>query len=76
MNTCAEFETVLKKLSFISSSDKNDERLSNFADNVEVHIAVRKKIEILENARQSILHCDFSIPQVSRLSTSLHVCVH
>ncbi|KAL9241286.1 hypothetical protein vseg_015415 [Gypsophila vaccaria] len=63
MNTCEEFETVLKNLSFISSSDKNDERLSNFADNVEVHFAVRKKTEILANARQSILHCDFRIPQ-------------
>ncbi|KAH9602497.1 hypothetical protein KSS87_020956 [Heliosperma pusillum] len=63
MNTCSEFETVLKKLSFISNSDKNDERLSNFADNVEVHFAVRKKTEILASARQSVLRCDFSIPQ-------------
>ncbi|XP_074285135.1 centromere/kinetochore protein zw10 homolog [Silene latifolia] len=63
MNTCSEFESVLKKLSFISNSDKNDERLTNFADNVEVHFAVRKKTEILASARQSVLRCDFSIPQ-------------
>lgn len=62
MNTSSEFEIVLKEVMFISESDKNDERLSNFADNVEVHFAVRKKTEILAKARQLILRCDYTIP--------------
>lgn len=65
MNSSSEFETVLKDFMFISESDKNDERLSNFADNVEVHFAVRKKTEMLATARQSILQCDFTVPEVS-----------
>lgn len=63
MNSSSEFETVLKEVVFISDSDKNDERLSNFADNVEVHFAVRKKTEMLANARQLILRCDFTVPE-------------
>ncbi|XP_021851927.1 centromere/kinetochore protein zw10 homolog isoform X2 [Spinacia oleracea] len=63
MNSSSEFETVLKEVMFISDSDKNDERLSNFADNVEVHFAVRKKREMLANARQLILQCDFTVPE-------------
>lgn len=63
MNTSSEFETVLKELMFISDSDKNDKRLSTFADNVEVHFAVRKRTEILAKARQLILRCNFTIPQ-------------
>uniref|UniRef100_A0A7C8YH44 Uncharacterized protein n=2 Tax=Opuntia streptacantha TaxID=393608 RepID=A0A7C8YH44_OPUST len=62
MNTSSEFEIVLKEVMFISESDKNDQRLSNFADNVEVHFAVRKKAEILAKARQLILQFDFTIP--------------
>ncbi|XP_056685675.1 uncharacterized protein [Spinacia oleracea] len=63
MNFSSEFETVLKEVMFISESDKNDERLNNFADNVEVHFAVRKKREMLANARQLILRCDFTVPE-------------
>ncbi|CAO2812817.1 unnamed protein product [Amaranthus hypochondriacus] len=63
MNSSAEFETTLKEFMFISESDKNDERLSNFADNVELHFAVRKKTELLANVRQLIIHCDFTIPE-------------
>ena len=65
MNTSSEFEIVLKEVMFISESDKNDQRLSNFADNVEVHFAVRKKAEILAKARQLILQRNFTIPLVS-----------
>jgi len=50
---------------YISSSDDNDNRLSNFAENVEVHFALKKKTEILAQARNLLLECDFSIPQVS-----------
>ena len=71
MNSSSEFETVLKEVMFISDSDKNDERLSNFADNVEVHFAVRKKREMLANARQLILRCDFTVPEVNSHSTCL-----
>ncbi|XP_021724557.1 centromere/kinetochore protein zw10 homolog [Chenopodium quinoa] len=63
MNSSSEFETVLKDIMFISESDKNDEKLSNFADNVEVHFAVRKKTEMLATARQLILKCDFTVPE-------------
>ena len=60
-----EFETALKDLMFISASDDKDNRLSNFAENVEVHFAHKKKTEILAKARNLLLECDFSIPQVS-----------
>ncbi|KAE9606213.1 putative RZZ complex, subunit Zw10 protein [Lupinus albus] len=61
---CAsDFETALKELLFISASDDKDNRLSNFAENVEVHFAFKKKTEILSKARSLLLECDFSIPQ-------------
>lgn len=53
---------------FISASDNKDERLSNFAENVEVHFASRKKIEILGKARKLLLQCGFDVPQVSFLA--------
>ncbi|CAL5190270.1 unnamed protein product [Lathyrus oleraceus] len=58
----SDFETALKELMFISSDDK-DNRLSSFAENVEVHFAFKKKTEILAKARNLLLECDFSIPQ-------------
>lgn len=59
----SDFETDLKELMFISPSDDKDNRLSNFAENVEVHFAFKKKTEILAKARNVLLQCDFSIPQ-------------
>lgn len=50
---------------FISASDNKDERLSAFADNVEVHFASRKKVEILARARNLLLRSDFVLPKVS-----------
>ncbi|CAK7349053.1 unnamed protein product [Dovyalis caffra] len=58
-----ELEIALKEMSFISASDSTDQKLSNFAENVEVHFASRKKTEILAKARNLLLQCDFAIPQ-------------
>lgn len=60
-----DFETALKEHMFISPSDSKDEKLSRFADNVEVHFASRKKVQILAKARSMLLQSNFSIPQVS-----------
>ncbi|XWS36738.1 hypothetical protein CRYUN_Cryun20dG0111500 [Craigia yunnanensis] len=59
----SEFEIALKEMMFISASNNKDDRLSNFAENVEVHFAFRKKTEILGKARNLLLQCDFSVPQ-------------
>lgn len=61
----SQFEASLKEMLFISAS--GDDQLSNYAENVEVHFASRKKIEMLANARNLLLRCDFSIPKVSFL---------
>ncbi|KAF7826812.1 centromere/kinetochore protein zw10-like protein isoform X1 [Senna tora] len=60
--TC-DFEMALKELMFISALDDKDNRLSNFSENVEVHFASKKKIEILGKARNLLQGCDFAIPQ-------------
>ncbi|KAK1359167.1 hypothetical protein POM88_043641 [Heracleum sosnowskyi] len=39
-----------------------DERLSDFAENVEVHFASRKKVEILAKARSLLLQSNFVLP--------------
>ncbi|RZC66614.1 hypothetical protein C5167_010306 [Papaver somniferum] len=57
-----EFEASLKDLMFISATDKKDEKLSSFVQNVEVHFAARKKKEILANARNLLLLFDSSNP--------------
>ncbi|KAK1405474.1 centromere/kinetochore protein zw10-like [Heracleum sosnowskyi] len=57
-----QFETDLKDLKFISPSDNKDKRLSEFADNVEVHFASRKKVEILAKARSLLLQSNFVLP--------------
>ncbi|CAI9772567.1 unnamed protein product [Fraxinus pennsylvanica] len=59
----SEFETNLKELMLIASSDIKDERLSKFADNVEVHFASRKKVEILAKARNLLLQSNFILSQ-------------
>lgn len=56
------------ELGFISSFDNKDRKLSDFAENVEIHFAVKKKIEILGKARKLLLRCDFSLPRVSSLA--------
>lgn len=65
IDSTTEFENALKGLSFISASDSTEQRLSNFAENVEVHFAVKRKIDILAKARKTLLNCNFAIPQVS-----------
>ncbi|KAL7000014.1 hypothetical protein U1Q18_001164 [Sarracenia purpurea var. burkii] len=59
----SDFETALKGMTFISASDNTDDRLSNFTDNVEVHFASRKKVEILAKARNLLLQSEFVLPQ-------------
>lgn len=65
VNCTSDFEASLKELMFIASSDGKDERLSKFADNVEVHFASRKKVEILAKARDQLLQSGFRLPEVS-----------
>ncbi|KAG9160530.1 hypothetical protein Leryth_019482 [Lithospermum erythrorhizon] len=72
----SEFESELKDLVFISS-DSKDQRLSIFADNVEVHFASRKKVEILTKARELLLQSEFNIPQqFMRRSESNEAVIH
>ncbi|RAL41660.1 hypothetical protein DM860_008842 [Cuscuta australis] len=66
-----KFETALKDWAFISSSDSKDERLMNFADNVEVHFASRKKVEILTKARNLLMRSDFQFREV--IANGIHV---
>ncbi|KAK4492826.1 hypothetical protein RD792_000151 [Penstemon davidsonii] len=68
-----DFERALKELMFISPSDVKDEKLSKFTDNVEVHFASRKKVQILAKARNMLLLSNFNLPQdymtkISRLN--------
>lgn len=64
IDSTTEFENTLKDLSFISASDSTEQRLSNFAENVEVHFAAKRKTDILAKARKMLLGCNFAIPQV------------
>ncbi|KAG0446857.1 hypothetical protein HPP92_028624 [Vanilla planifolia] len=50
-----EFENSLKEMQFISYDNNNEQTLSHFAHNVEVHFACRKKCEILAKARDILL---------------------
>ncbi|GAV62426.1 Zw10 domain-containing protein [Cephalotus follicularis] len=59
----SDFENSLRGMMFISASDRKDDNLSSFAENVEVHFASRKKTEILAKARNLLLQCDFAVPQ-------------
>uniref|UniRef100_A0A7N0TAF6 Centromere/kinetochore protein zw10-like protein n=1 Tax=Kalanchoe fedtschenkoi TaxID=63787 RepID=A0A7N0TAF6_KALFE len=67
-----EFENSLMEMAFISACDSKDKKLSEFAENVEVHFAVRKKIEILGKARKLLLQCDFSFPRDYSGKNALH----
>ncbi|XP_073151139.1 centromere/kinetochore protein zw10 homolog [Henckelia pumila] len=64
------FETALKVLLFISPSDVKDEKLSKFTNNIEVHFASRKKVQILAKARNMLLQSNFSLSQdyITRIS--------
>ncbi|XP_073060828.1 centromere/kinetochore protein zw10 homolog isoform X2 [Primulina eburnea] len=57
------FESALKELLFISPSDVKDEKLSKFTNNIEVHFASRKKVQILAKARNMLLQSTFSLSQ-------------
>ncbi|EFH55681.1 ATZW10 [Arabidopsis lyrata subsp. lyrata] len=70
----SQFEAALKELNFVSPSDA-ESRLSKYAEDVEVHFASRKKIEILAKARNLLLQCNFTIPQVDVNSSKHIVCL-
>lgn len=59
----SQFEAALNELNLVSLDAER--RLSTYAENIEVHFASRKKIEILAKARNLLLQCNFTIPQVS-----------
>ncbi|XP_049934765.1 centromere/kinetochore protein zw10 homolog [Nymphaea colorata] len=67
-----EFEGSLGDILFIPMTDGQNEKLTRFAQNVEVHFASRKKNEIVAKARKLLLSCDFSLSQENtRRSESL-----
>ncbi|XP_042407565.1 centromere/kinetochore protein zw10 homolog [Zingiber officinale] len=61
----AEFETFLKEMKLIQSTDSNEEKLSHYAHNVEVHFASRKRNEILARSRSLLLQFDYDLLAVS-----------
>ncbi|XP_008799437.2 centromere/kinetochore protein zw10 homolog [Phoenix dactylifera] len=72
MKCTAEFETFLKEMMFISTTDRNEEKLSHFAYNVEVHFASRKRNEILANARNCLLQFDYFLSPENASKSSTH----
>ncbi|XP_068668194.1 centromere/kinetochore protein zw10 homolog [Aristolochia californica] len=54
-----DFEAKLKEIGFISAAESQDEKLSIFAQNVEVHFASRKRNDILAKARSLLLQSEF-----------------
>ncbi|KAJ8485475.1 hypothetical protein OPV22_017960 [Ensete ventricosum] len=67
----ADFETFLKEMKLISSTDRNEEKLSYFAHDVEVHFASRKRNEILASARNYLLQFNYDLPPENMSSVSL-----
>ncbi|XP_065013800.1 centromere/kinetochore protein zw10 homolog [Musa acuminata AAA Group] len=67
----ADFETFLKEMKLISSTDRNEEKLSYFAHDVEVHFASRKRNEILASARNYLLQFNYDLPSENMSSVSL-----
>ncbi|XP_057816282.2 centromere/kinetochore protein zw10 homolog isoform X5 [Cryptomeria japonica] len=56
-----DFEHELKDMALISSSDDKDDRLSNFALNIEIHFASKKKNYILATVRKLIVQSNFKV---------------
>ncbi|XP_074592298.1 centromere/kinetochore protein zw10 homolog isoform X2 [Curcuma longa] len=61
----AEFETFLMEMKLIQSTDSNEEKLSQFAHDVEVHFASRKRNEILARSRSLLLQFNYDLFAVS-----------
>lgn len=57
-----DFECALKDMMFICASNNKDDKLSDFALNVEVHFASKKRNHILARARRLLVRSDFMIP--------------
>lgn len=57
-----DFECALKDMMFICASNNKDDKLSDFALNVEVHFASKKKNYILASARRLLVRSDFTSP--------------
>ncbi|XP_057816279.2 centromere/kinetochore protein zw10 homolog isoform X2 [Cryptomeria japonica] len=70
-----DFEHELKDMALISSSDDKDDRLSNFALNIEIHFASKKKNYILATVRKLIVQSNFKAVELlfwpSTLAVSL-----
>lgn len=56
-----DFECALKEMMFIFAPNSKDDKLSNFALNIEVHFASKKRNHILGKARGLLVHPDFTI---------------
>lgn len=52
-------------MKLIQSTDSNEEKLSHFAHDVEVHFASRKRNEILARSRSLLLQFNYDLLAVS-----------
>lgn len=64
-----DFEHELKDMALISSSDDKDDRLSNFALNIEIHFASKKKNYILATVRKLIVQSNFKVLLVNKVNS-------